>query len=321
MVHYRCRTTVMNIIFVIILGLVVGSFLNAYIFRLHRSTTLNPSLHNPLQLPLILRGRDRSPPPLRIRGGEGELRSVWRGRSYCPKCKKPLAWYELIPVLSFILQLRRCRGCKQRIDWQYPVVELSTAVLFVLAYLAQRIMNQAVIHDFLFLIQQLVAWYLLSVLVILFVFDLRYGLVPDRMVLPAIVIAFFSMVILNAVKDPMIPDIDGILRFAQNGTNLYVLLAIAVGAGFFALQYYASKGRWLGAGDIRIGALMGAMLGWPLIIEALVLSYMIGGVVGLLLIATGKKRFGQTVPLGTFLTLGTAITFLYGEQIWHWYWG
>ncbi len=264
------------VLIVFILGLAIGSFLNAYIWRLHISEALPPAIRR-----------------------QGLPVSVWRGRSMCPKCKKPLAWYELIPLVSFALQRGRCRGCKGKIDWQYPLVELAAGILFVLAYIRFDIPT-TILHSTFFILH----FYLLATLVILFVYDLRYGLVPDRVVLPAILVAFlFSImqynVTLHAIR--------------------YTLYAIFVGAGFFALQYYLSRGRWLGAGDIRIGALMGAMLGWPFILEGLVISYAIGGVFALALIVARKKQFGQTLPLGTFLTLGTAIVFLYGEQIWRWY--
>lgn len=265
------------------LGLVVGSFLNAYIWR------TKPSPH---PLPEGEGGR-----------GPGEGKSVWRGRSYCPKCKKPLSWYELIPLLSFFVQLGRCRGCGKKIDWQYPIVELVTGVLFLLAYgkLDISIFSAQNIETSLFSIVQ---FYLLAVLVVLFVYDLRYGLVPDKVVLPAIAVALIYNIVVTMSLQLV----------------TWSLLAIAVGALFFALQYYLSKGRWLGAGDIRIGALMGAMAGWPLIFVALVISYLIGGAFAGILLIFGKKRFGQTLPLGTFLTLGAAVVFLYGEQIWQWYW-
>lgn len=251
----------MLVIFVI--GLAVGSFLNVYIFRLRHAG------------------------------------SAWRGRSFCPNCKKPLSWYELIPLVSYLIQLGHCRGCKQKIDWQYPAVELATGLLFVLG-----IMNQELG------IRVLIVWYLLSVLVVLFVYDLRFGLVPDRVALPAILIAL-ALQFHNSyfiIHNSLV-------------VSGYALAGVVIGSLFFAVQYYLSKGRWLGAGDIRIGALMGAMLGWPHILVGLVVSYMLGGLVGVALLATGRKKFGQTVPLGTFLTVGTAIIFLYGEQIWKMYWG
>ena len=178
-------------------------------------------------------------------------------------------------------------------------------VLFVLTYFKLGPPHN-ILHSTFYILH----FYLLAALVILFVYDLRYGLVPDRVVLPAIGVAVLYT----------------ILSYRGFGSQFYILhftfyiFSIAIGAGFFALQYYVSRGRWLGSGDIRIGALMGAMLGWPLIGVGLVVSYIIGGVVALGLIVARKKQWGQTLPLGTFLTSGTVIVFVYGQQIWNWYW-
>lgn len=266
-------------LFPFIFGLFIGSFLNAYIWRAHEAD----------------RGRtSRSP----------TSPSVWRGRSHCPKCRKPLRWFELIPLLSFIIQWGRCRGCGQKIDIQYPLVELATGVLFVLGYWELGIRDWEFFRTSGLAVWNLLKyWYFLSVLVVLFVYDLRYGLISDKVVLPAIVAAF----VWNAFH-------------AQSFLAIgYWLLATAIGALFFALQYYLSRGRAVGGGDIRFGALMGAMLGWPGVLMALVISYIIGGFTGAVLIISGKKRFGQSVPLGTFLAIGTAITLLYSDQILKWY--
>ncbi len=258
------------------LGLIVGSFLNALIFR--------------------------------MRSGD----SVWRGRSYCPKCKKTLSWYELIPIVSFIAQRGRCRGCKEKIDWQYPLVEFATGVVFLLVYWSLSIGNLLEIGNWKLEIELLVSWYLFSALIVLFMYDLRYSLVPDRVVLPAIAVALVYR-IATIVSQPGPQSVPVAI--------CYLLLATIVGALFFAVQYYLSRGRWLGDGDIRIGALMGAMLGWPQLLTALVISYIIGGACGAYVLISKRKKFGQTLPLVTFLTLGTAITFLYGPQILNWYFG
>ncbi|MEK7606765.1 MAG: prepilin peptidase [Patescibacteria group bacterium] len=256
---------------IFIFGLLIGSFLNVVIFRLPSK----PSPH-------VGEGRERG-------------NSIWRGRSYCPKCRKTLAWYELVPILSFFLQSARCRGCKQKIDWQYPLVELATALGFLLVWTMAG--DQG-------LWRGIEGWVFTSFLIVLFVYDLRYGLIPDQVIFPAMAVA-------------------GVFFLAAHFTLLftaYWLLAILVGGGFFALQYYSSRGRWVGDGDIRFGALMGAMLGWPGVLVALLVSYLIGGAVGAGLLLAGKKHFGQTLPMGTFLALGTFIAMLWGKQIIQWYW-
>jgi prepilin signal peptidase PulO-like enzyme (type II secretory pathway) len=103
------------------------------------------------------------------------------------------------------------------------------------------------------------------------------------------------------------------------GEFLTLFLAIGFGAGVFLIEYLVSKGRWIGAGDIRVGAMMGAMLGFPLVILALFISYIIGAAFGILLIVFRKAKLKSEIPFGTFLTVGTTITLFYGDNILGWY--
>ena len=100
-----------------------------------------------------------------------------------------------------------------------------------------------------------------------------------------------------------------------------LLIGVAAGGGFFLLQYVASSGRWIGGGDIRFGALMGALLGWPLILVGLFVSYVTGAVVAVTLLANKRKRFGQSIPFGTFLAIGTLASLWCGQHILDWYLG
>ena len=100
-----------------------------------------------------------------------------------------------------------------------------------------------------------------------------------------------------------------------------MLLAAFVASGFFFLQFVISKGRWIGGGDIRLGLLMGVILGWPNILVALMLAYVLGAVVGLLLVATRKADMKSAVPFGTFLTVATVVAMFYGNRIVEWYLG
>lgn len=143
-------------------------------------------------------------------------------------------------------------------------------------------------------------WIAVAFLLIIFVYDLKFYLVADVVVLPAAALAF----IFNLFS----------------GFNFFTLmLACAVGAGFFLLQFVVSKGRWIGSGDIRIGLLMGALLGWPHVLLALVLAYTIGSIVSIFLILGKKKQWTDRVPFGTFLSVATFISLLYGQEIIRWY--
>lgn len=183
------------------------------------------------------------------------------------------------------------------------MVELVTAILFVVVWQRYKIDSvnftgywllvtgySKVIRD----------WLFICILIIIFIYDLRWQLILDKITLPAMVIAFG----LN-------------LWLGTSWFNL--LLALGIGGGFFLMQYLISRGRWIGGGDIRLGALMGLMIGWPQIIVALILAYISGAVVGIGLLATGRKQWSSRVPFGAFLSAATVVVMLWGEEMLNWY--
>lgn len=217
------------------------------------------------------------------------------GRSRCPRCHAKILWWHNIPIVSYLLLLGRCAHCRARIAWQYPAVELATAVLFVAVAwpLALR-------GDFGLLPMVLRNWAFIAVLVIVFTIDLRHYVILDVVTLPAAAAAL-------AVN----------LWLGQPWEEL--LLGAILGVAFFLTQYLVSRGRWIGDGDIRLGLLLGVMLGWPGLMVALLLSYLVGAAVGVALVAAGKKQLGSTLPLGTFLAVGGVAALLYGEPMIAWY--
>lgn len=220
------------------------------------------------------------------------------GRSYCPKCEKQIAWYDNIPVLSFILLRGRCRHCKKSISIQYPAVELVTGILFVMAYYLNyesRIINYGLI------IQLLRDWFIISVMMVVFIYDLRWYLILDIVTLPAC-LAVLAMNLLL-------------------GFDLWnLLISGIIGGSFFLIQFLISRGKWIGGGDIRLGLLLGLSFGWPAVLLAIIISYFIGSIVGVGLILLGKKKWGSEVPLGVFLAVGAIITLFWQSQILAWYW-
>ncbi|MBI4252639.1 prepilin peptidase [Candidatus Uhrbacteria bacterium] len=255
-------------IIIFIFGTIVGSFLNALVWRL----------------------------------SVGE--SVLHGRSYCTDCHTSLNAGDLIPLLSFFLLRRRCRYCRSNISWRYPIIEACGGLLFVLAYsiflktapdgLAQSLLLGEHGRDILLLIRN---WFFISVLLALFYYDLRWSLLPDSITLPAIVIGLVFQLIL-------LPQ-----QF------LFIIIAALVGAGFFAAQYLLSRGAWIGGGDIRLGALMGVMLGWPGVLLALFVAYIVGAAGAIVLLALKLKDRKSAIPFGPFLAGATGMVLLYGDQL------
>lgn len=256
---------------IFIFGTVIGSFLNAFIWRLSVEE------------------------------------SVLKGRSHCVNCRKELSAGDLIPIVSFILLRGKCRYCKKPISWQYPLVELAAGLLFVCAY---TVLIQTVPTGFLFTLasgehaRELFIFgrniFFIAVLMVLFVYDIRWYLLPDVVTIPAIVLSFALNLVLG-------------MDF------LNLLLAVAVGGGFFFLQYIVSKGAWIGGGDIRLGALMGVMLGWPGVVYALFIAYIGGALISVFLLALKKKGMKSEIPFGPFLCAATMYMLLYGNTIIQWF--
>lgn len=240
---------------VFILGLIIGSFLNAVIFRLK------------------------------------EDESFIKGRSHCPHCKHNLSSLDLIPLFSFIFLGGRCRYCRKAISWQYPIIELVTAVTFIL--LAQNF--QFSISNFQFWFQCVMAGFL----IVIAVYDLKHYLILDKIVFPALaVVTAYNLF---------------------TGFFVQGLLGAALIAGFFAAQYYFSNGRWIGFGDVKLGLVLGSIFGFKMGIIMLVLAYFMGAIVGVFLIMTGRKQLGSELPFGVFLSLSAIIMMIAGHQLSAWY--
>lgn len=220
---------------------------------------------------------------------------ITNARSICPSCRAAIAWYDNIQLVSFFLLHARCRSCHQRISVRYPLVELALGLAFMYAAIWRHLglfgMSPGLIRD----------WVIVVFLAAIFLYDLQYGEILDRFTLvPAITLLVVNLWYQWISFDNMI-------------------LSIAIGSGFFSLQYLLSRGRWIGGGDIRLGAFMGAILGWPLILVALFISYVIASIVNLTLIFGQKKTWSNQVPFGPYLTVGTFIAMFSGNWILTWY--
>ncbi len=217
-------------------------------------------------------------------------------RSYCPSCRRQIAWYDNIPLFSFLVLRGRCRHCQQKISWQYPLVELATALLFSYGFYLYLMGELAPL-------ELAAIWFILAVLIVVFVYDLRWQLILDKIMIPSIIIVFLFNLYL--------------------GFPWSVLLFSAIiGGAFFLFQFVISRGKWIGGGDIRLGFFMGVALGdISALILALFLAYLIGSLVGIGLIVQGRKEWGSKIPLGVFLALGTVVSLFWGGEIVAWYLG
>lgn len=150
----------------------------------------------------------------------------------CPSCKKQLVWYDNIPLFSFLFLKGKCRNCAQKISWQYPLVELTMGILFLIPMLFVSF------PDLKILISLLVQWLIIFDLAFIFLYDFKYQEILDLSIWPLAIFLFAFNYFF------------GIFGVAN------MLIAVAVGSGFFLLQYLISRGRWLGGGDVILGVLM-----------------------------------------------------------------
>ncbi|HET7060451.1 MAG TPA: prepilin peptidase [Candidatus Saccharimonadales bacterium] len=251
-----------------VVGLCLGSFVNALVWRVH------------------------------------EHLSIAKGRSMCPHCKHTLAAKDLVPVLSWLALRGKCRYCDKPISAQYPLVELSTTALFVASYIWWPATFDSSPQTAIFIL-----WLaLLTGLVALAVYDLRWFLLPNRLVYPLAVVAAAQAII-------------SILNAGHPATALLnTILGVVVGGGIFYVLFQGSKGKWIGGGDVKLGALLGLIVAAPgRAVLFIFFGSLLGSLASLPLLARGRLKRTSVIPFGPFLIAGAIITVLFGADILHWY--
>ena len=272
-------------------------------------------------------------------------KTFW-GRSCCPNCKKKLAWYDLFPILSYLLLQGCCRYCKKRIKVEYLLVEIATGLIIAFLFW-QNIKNfQSLCFsncvwlnylDFsIFVLDLIFKIFFIVILVALFITDLKKMLIPDRIIIPSLKIGLVSLFLITIYKIGFLyyslsqsllgryllpPRSDYFVRHAlmiANPLTAGFITAFLIG-GFFWGLIVITKGKGMGGGDVKLGAFMGLILGFPQALVAIVLSFVTGAIFSIVLLILGKKHFGQTIPFGPFLVLGSLVTLFWGNQIFNWY--
>ncbi len=248
------------------------------------------------------------------------------GRSHCPHCRKTLRWFELVPVLSWVVQRGHCRSCGAKIGIQYPLVELLSGVIFAaVPWTLAPIFAAAAPAG-----AALTGWYALSafwiaafeVLLLLAYVDLRLQVVPDELVVMLAVIAIFESIFAAASLGPAQWSFLGPYAgfFGLAGSFWTSRIAGAVfGAGFFWLLVLATKGKGMGMGDVAIGAPLGFLFGWPDILPVYGAAFIVGALVGIALVLRARKTMKSAVPFAPFLAAGAALVFFFALPASAWY--
>lgn len=241
--------------YILILGLVLGSFFNVV--------------------------------GLRVPNGQ----SIIRPRSHCPNCNRTLTIWELIPVFSYLFLNGKCKGCRTKISPLYALIEAATGGLFVYAF-----------YHFNFQWETLVAYILISLLVIIFVSDIHYMIIPDKVLVffaPILLICRFTIAPLDPWWDPLLGSLIGF--------SLLLLIAVL------------SKGG-MGGGDIKLFAVIGIVLGWKGVLLAFFLATFIGAVIGIIGLATRKVKRREPIPFGPYIVVGTLLAYFFETEIYQTYW-
>ena len=275
--------TTLFLIFSFILGTIIGSFLNVVVLRY--GTTKSSS------------------------------------RSMCFSCGKLLHWYELVPLLSYVLQRGRCRGCKSTVSLQYPLVELLTGLVFALVFWKQGFLSSDLsLFSYSVILSLVIQWVLWSLLIALSVYDTKHKIIPDGLVYTAAVISFLSLLLSSNFE----------LRTSNFSIDFWSGFLFAAP---FALIWFFSGGRAMGLGDAKLIVFFPWALGLPLGLSALIVGFWIGAAVslGLLLVKASFsllpalcpslrskwKHLGMKteLPLGPFLVLGLLLVYIFGWDV------
>jgi len=247
----------MAYLFVALVGLVIGSFLNVCIYRLPR-----------------------------------DLSVVWPA-SRCTACGREISWYENIPVLSWAVLRGRCRTCGESISLMYPLIELLTAGVFVATY--------AVFGPGWLLLVRLVFG---AAMIVLFVIDLQHQILPNEITLPGIAVGLAA----SFVAEPGWRD--ALIGAVAGGGALWL-----VAWGYEKLRHHEG----MGFGDVKMLAMIGAFLGWKLMLLTLVGASLLGSLTAGVLMVSGRAGWQSKLPLGTFLAIAAIPVSLVGEPVVEWY--
>lgn len=282
-----------------LLGIMLGSFVNALVWRVREK-----------ELQVKKKSLDKA---------YLKKLSIVHGRSMCPNCKHELALMDLIPLISWLSLRGKCRYCKKPISVQYPLVELFTGALFALSYrfwpnsyvagnatcpTPHLFSGAAWYSDVYFIL-----WLLfLTGLIALFIYDMKWFLLPNRIVYPLGVIGgLMALISILGSNDRL-------------GALINTLLAVLIGGGVFYLLYQVSKGKWIGGGDVKLGWVLGLVAGTAgKSLLFIFIASILGTLISVPLLASHKLKRSSNIPFGPLLIIGLVITVFFGSQIISWY--
>lgn len=256
---------VLIMVFIFLLGIVIGSFLNVCIYRIPKEE------------------------------------SIAAGGSACQSCGTKLTAIDLIPVVSYFVLRGKCRKCKAKISPQYPIIEIITGIIYLLLYLK-------------FGLSWLLPIYmgLTALLIVITLIDFRHMIIPNGLVIAGLVIGAAQLAASIFTTGIFESWSVYAIGFFAGGLPLFLIAGLCT---------YILKKDAIGGGDIKLMAMAGLILGWKLIIPAYFIGIVVGAVISIVLLASGKKKRGDEIPFGPFLCFGIAVSMFFGSEIIKWYIG
>jgi len=264
-----------------------------------------------------------------IRGYRGG--SILVGRSFCDKCKKPLSFWQLIPVFSYIFLKGKCGYCHKKIGLFFPTIEVVTGLCFGAIW---GFWGNKTNLGGLGLLGLLGLFIIASTLIVTFFADLKYGVIYREVILVGVVAVVGIWVIggirdIGEIKNQLLEDPIG-KYLLQNGYLVGVVKGLIIAKAwdlfgavatflFFYILHKAFKGKAMGRGDADLGFLIGLICGFPNIFIALFISFLTGAIFGLILIAVKVKGLKDRLPFGPFLVVGCVVVLVFGKEILNWY--
>lgn len=222
-------------------------------------------------------------------------KGIVTGRSFCPHCQVKLKPYDMLPLFSFAFLRGKCRSCNKSISIHYFFLELLTGLVFTFTFLNFNFLQNL---DILITIYWLLIF---SIGIAIFFYDLKFQEIPFSYSIPLMILGGLGSLLI--LKTPIVD----------------ILIGAAVGKLFFQIQYWVSKGAWVGLGDSDLGLALGLILGGKYLIVAILISYILASVVSIILLASKKATRKSKIAFGPFLIIGLYTTALYGQPIAEWY--
>ena len=236
--------------------------------------------------------------------------SVVTPRSHCPHCGKLIAWYDNVPVLSYLLLRAKCRHCGERISPRYMLIELLVAVLFALIWLLYGLLNRGESYWMILDPRIPVYWLAMAGLVVATFVDFEHYIIPDRISVGGVA----AGLLLSALVPVMHGEVSRMSSFEAGVIGALAGGGLLWGVGF--IGKLVLKKEAMGMGDVKLLAAIGAFLGWQAVLFTVIISSFAGSAVGISLIALGGRKWQSRIPYGPYIALGAMLWMLWGRDWW-----